>query len=300
MKDKYGFLWVLSVQWNLHRDIEVLEDEKISLGAVCTMELRGQQIYLNGGTSMRYQDIKTGLISLFRHDKLDGCMDSEWGFTNGTDREVTKIGYATNLTPETINEAVKYHAELIVTHHDAWGFIYGMKEKCLSLLKESDTAHAFFHAPLDDADFGTSSSLASALHLTNHRKAIPYEEKFLAGVIGTLEQSADFDEFGKRLSHILAEPIKTFKNNEKPIRKICVVTGAGNMTSDIKIAVDNHCDTYLTGEYNLYSQQYAKFAGINLMIGSHTNTEIFGVSELVQRLIGNSGMEAVRLAEENY
>lgn len=84
------------------------------------------------------------------------------------------------------------------------------------------------------------------------------------------------------------------------ISKICVVTGAGNMTNDIKIAVDNNCDTYVTGEYNLYSQQYSKFTGINLMVGSHTNTEIPGVFQLVNKLIENTSIEAVKLTEETY
>lgn len=249
---------------------------------------------------MDYQDIKVRLISLFQRDKLAGHMDSEWGFTHETDKDIVKIGYETSLTPETISEAIKQNVEMIITHHDAWAFVYGMKDQCLELLKESNRAHAFFHAPLDDADFGTSSSLANTLKLTNTYKAIPYEELYFAGVIGALEKPTDFEQFEKHLSDILGEPIKAFKNNRKPIRKICVVTGGGNMTNDIKIAVDNDCDTYITGEYSLYSQQYSKFAGINLMIGSHTNTEILGVFQLVNKLTENTNIEAVRLAEDNY
>ncbi len=249
---------------------------------------------------MMFQNVKTKLLSLFKDEKLDGRMDSEWGFYNEIDKDIRKIGYATNLTPETIHEAIKNNADMIITHHDAWAFVYGMKEKCLSLLKENHISHAFFHAPLDDADFGTSSSLANALNVTNSYKAIPYEEIYHAGVIGRLEKPVEFEHLTKELSNILCEPIKAFKNNRNPVSKICVATGAGNMTHDIKIAVDNNCDTYVTGEYNLYSQQYAKFAGINLMVGSHTNTEILGVIQLVNTLIENTDIEAVRLSEENY
>lgn len=249
---------------------------------------------------MIFQDMKIKLISLFKHDKLDGRMGSEWGFSNEINGEVTKIGYAANLTPETINEAVKNNVELIITHHDAWPFVYGMKERCLSLLKSHNISHAFFHAPLDDADFGTSSSLADALRLTNTYKEIPYEEIYLAGVIGTLEKPMGFEQLEKNLSDILSESIKAFKNNSNPVSKICVAAGAGNMTNDMKVAVDHGCDTYVTGEYNLYSQQYARFAGINLMVGSHTNTEILGVFQLVKKLIKKTDIEAVKLSEENY
>lgn len=249
---------------------------------------------------MQFQKVKEKLISFFTFEKLNGKEGSEWGFNNEIDRSVTKIGYATNLTPETVNEAIKHHVDLVITHHDAWPFLYGMKEKCHTLLKENRISHAFFHAPLDDAEFGTSSALADALRLTNPYKVIPYEELYLAGVIGTLQEPAPFAQLKKDLSAILCEPVRAFKNNYKLVSRICVTTGAGNMTTDIKIAVDHNCDTYVTGEYGLYSQQYAKFAGINLMVGSHTNTEILGVFQLVSKLIENTALEAVRLTEENY
>ena len=249
---------------------------------------------------MVFQDVKAKLLSLFDSKKLDGKMGIEWGFFNEVDKDIKKIGYSTNLTPETINEAVKNNVDLIVTHHDAWFFVFGMKEKCLLLLKENNIGHAFFHIPLDDADFGTSSSLANALNLKNNYKSIPYEEIYYAGVIGELENPIEFEQLTKDLSTILEEPIKAFKNNNNPVSKICVVTGAGNMSNDIKVAVDDNCDTYITGEYSLYSQQYAKFAGINLLVGSHTNTEILGVSQMVNRLIENTDIEVVKLTEENY
>jgi putative NIF3 family GTP cyclohydrolase 1 type 2 len=254
--------------------------------------LRGADVY--------FPDVKVKLMSLFQYEKLDGRMDSEWGFNNEIEKDVSKIGYATNLSPETIHEAIKKGVDLIVTHHDAWPFVFGMKESCLSSLKRSGIAHAFFHAPLDDADFGTSAALANALKLMNCYRAIPYEGIYLAGVIGVLQQPTDFECFEKELSAVLCEPIKAFKNNNKPVEKVCVVTGAGNMTTDIKIAIDNNCDTFVTGEYNLYSQQYSRFKGINLMIGSHTNTEIMGVSHLVNKLIESTDIEAVRLSEESY
>jgi hypothetical protein len=50
----------------------------------------------------------------------------------------------------------------------------------------------------------------------------------------------------------------------------------------------------------LYSQLYARFAGINLFIGSHTLTELPGVRSLAIRLVDGTDMTAVRLFEKNY
>jgi putative NIF3 family GTP cyclohydrolase 1 type 2 len=82
----------------------------------------------------------------------------------------------------------------------------------------------------------------------------------------------------------LNEPVRAWKNNSNEVKRIGVLTGAGNSTDNMKSAVDNGCDTYITGEVNLYTIQYAQFVGINLIVGSHTFTEIFGVETLVNKI----------------
>ena len=246
---------------------------------------------------MIYCDVKNRLLSFFEPEKLE--VPGEWGFLNELDRDVQKIGYATNLTPETVAEAAGHGVDMMLTHHDAWGFIYGMKDACLALLEKHGITHAFFHAPLDDADFGTNASLAGALKLRDCRQAIPYQP-YMAGIIGELRQPVGFEQFEAELSGILGEPLKAFKNNDREIRRVCVATGGGNMTQDMKCAVDGGCDAYVTGEYVLYSQQYARFAGMDLFIGSHTNTEILGIGSLAEKLAADTGMTVVRLFEENF
>ena len=243
---------------------------------------------------MIYSDVKSKLLSLFDSQKLDEqSNDDEWGFLNETDKNIQKIGYATSLTPEIIYEAIQNHVDFIITHHDAWDFVYGMKDKCKELLSEYNITHAYFHEPLDFAEFGTCASLASALNLKNTKSDYcPF--------IGETEKPIEFEQFSNQLADILQEPIRAYKNNNTPIQKVCVVTGGGNLTNDIKVAVDYKCDTYITGEYVLYSQQYAKFTGINLLVGSHTNTEILGVRQMGTRLVTGTDIELIQLHEENY
>jgi len=243
---------------------------------------------------INYFDVKAKLIGLF-----DGELDDEWGFLNESDKSINKIGYATSLTPEIIDEAAGYGVDFIITHHDAWDFVYGMKEKCKELLNKHNIIHTFVHLPLDDADFGTGSSLANALNLQNCQKAIP-EGIYLCSVIGETQTPIAFEHFSKQLTNILQESIRAYQNNNNPVHKVCITTGGGNSTKDIKSAVDYKCDTYVTGEYNLYSQQYAEFAGINLLVGSHTNTEILGVHQMVKLLVADTDIDMIRLHEENY
>ena len=192
---------------------------------------------------MNYAEFKSRLVSMFVPEKLEP--PGEWGFLNETGRDVGKIAYATNLTPDVIRQAAGHSVGFILTHHDAWDFIYGMKDVCRGLLEEHGISHAFFHAPLDDADFGTSASLAAALNLQNCHRAIPVGI-YTAAVIGELPEVFEFEQMNSILSGILGETVFAFKNGGGKIRKVCVATGGGMMTNDMKWAVDERCDAYIT------------------------------------------------------
>ena len=142
----------------------------------------------------------------------------EWGFNTLYNRDMKVLAYATNLTPYTVKESMERGAQFLLTHHDAWPFIYGMKEECLKLLNEAQISHGFFHALLDDADFGTSSSLSAALGLQNVEKAVPYDE-FQAGVIGYLPVAISLIELKRKLSQLLDEEIRVFANHEENGKK---------------------------------------------------------------------------------
>ncbi len=248
---------------------------------------------------MKYPELKEKLLSLFDPQKLSSN-PSEWAFYNETGSEVKRIAYATNITPEVIGQAGEAGAQLLLTHHDAWDFVFGLRERCNLLLSRYGITHAFFHAVLDDAGFGTNSSLAALTGLVNCRKIIPYCNDCYCGVIGELPQPLPFGEFASQLSGILHEPVREYQNTPGLVHKICIATGGGNMTNDMKHVVDAGCDTYITGEYVLYSQQYAKLHNMNLLVGSHTNTEVHGVRSMVELLADGTDVEIIRIEEPNY
>lgn len=250
------------------------------------------------GWTMEYTELKQVILGLFDGGKLQATPD-EWGFFNEEDRDVRCIGYATNLTQDIIRRAADAGVDFLLTHHDSWEFIYGLKERCNQMLKECGITHAFFHAPLDDAEFGTSASLAKALGMEGCEKAMPYAGVYLGGVIGEVRPMG-FSSMKAMLEGILQEEVRCFQNNQSPVRKIAVAAGAGNMTNEMRIAVEQGCDTYITGEYVLYSQQYAEHTGMNLFVGSHTNTEILGVAAMAGMLGDRSKMRIFRIAEPNF
>jgi len=220
------------------------------------------------------------------------------GFTFKSRDEVFKIGYCTNLTPDTIDEANKLKVDLIITHHDAWDFLYGLKDTCKQKLIEYGISHYYNHLPLDDCDFGTNNSLIEKLGLTIKHKTHEFKG-FYCGRVAELDNEISLNDLVKKLEVILSEPVKFWKFNTNGIKKIGLVCGGGGATSDVKEAVDNFCDVYITSEKVLYTIQFAKYAKINLIIGSHTSTERFGIESLAEKIKNNfEDIEIVKIDEE--
>ena len=209
--------------------------------------------------------------------------EGDFGFLNRSNTFINKVGYCTNLTPATIEQAIIHKVDLMITHHDAWDFIYGLKDECMKLLTQHNISHFFIHGPLDYVEFGTCTSLMKVLEMDTIIKYSTFEGDSIPGV-GEYTKSMPFGMFAERMQTTLNEPVRVWKNNQQELKRIGILTGAGNSTNHIKSAVDNGCDTYITGEVNLYTIQYAQLVGINLFVGSHTFTEIFGVETLVKKI----------------
>jgi dinuclear metal center YbgI/SA1388 family protein len=210
--------------------------------------------------------------------------DGEYGFTYRVEKDVKRIAYATNLTPETVKKAAAENTDLLITHHDAWDFLYGMREECVKELRKCEISHYFIHLPLDFVEFGTCTSLFEQIGIDKITRYSTFEDDKEYPGVGTYETPLSFSELKSRLEAKLDEPVRAWQNHDRPVKKVAILTGAGNNSALIKFAKENDCDAFITGERTLYSVQYAKFAGVNLYVGSHTFTEIFGVESLVKKV----------------
>lgn len=227
--------------------------------------------------------------------------NDEYGFNNPPSKEFFRVGYTTNLTPEVIKKAADENVQLIITHHDAWDFIYGMKEQCSKMLGENGISHFYIHLPLDFAEFGTCNSLLKEIGVSEIIQQTHFRDNEEIIGIGKYAEPITFEELVERIVNRLGEDVKAWKNSNTLIRKVGVITGAGNSTALISQAKEAGCDVYVTGEKTLYSVQYAKFIGLNQIVGSHTFTEIFGVKSLVDKLKNEfNEIEVIYLEEEHF
>lgn len=247
---------------------------------------------------MRLTEIEEFIVSLF--DTKDNIhFEEESGITVGVNKDIKRIGYCTNLTLDTIEEARRNNVDLMITHHDAWEFIFGLKDACKEKLMEYNISHYYNHLPLDDCDFGTNNSLIEKLGLKIIKKSHE-EDGFYCGRIAEFNGEISFEELVEKLEVILEEPVYSWKFKDGGIKRVGLVCGAGFLTTDVKEAVDNDCDVYITGERILYTMEYAKFVGINLIVGSHTFTEIFGIEGLANKIKEQyKDVDIIRLKEEH-
>ena len=249
---------------------------------------------------MLIKDFEEFIIDTFTKEKLDIVKGkNEYGFTTLGRNDIFKIGYCTNLTIESALEATKNNVNLLITHHDAWEWMSGIKEDALDILKQSNITHFYIHLPLDDAEFGNNTTILKKLGFMVVDK-FSNDEGMYCGRIGEIDEPIEFEKLVDKIETLLEEPVRKWKNNERLIKKIGVVTGAGFSANDIKDAVDLGCDVYFTGEKILYTVQYARYSQINLIVGSHTFTEIFGLESLVKIINERYPMvEIIKIKEEH-
>ncbi len=239
-------------------------------------------LQLHKGDNMKIHELKNEIEGLF--DTLDNpAFESESGITMSTDKEIKKVGYCVNLTLETIKEAVKNNIDVLVTHHDAWDFVFGLKDACMKELKKNNIGHYFIHLPLDDSNFGTNETLAIKLGADHIERSHPYEG-FDCGRVCTFNEPVALEELAKRMEGILEEPVRSWKYGKDFVTKIGIVCGGGEGTSLAKTAYENGCEVYITGEKILYTIQYAQFMKKNLIIGTHTFIEMPGVEQMAIKL----------------
>lgn len=247
---------------------------------------------------MELKEIEQYILELFTTRDNENFHE-ESGITVRVTEDIKRIGYCTNLTLETIEEAKKNNVDLIVTHHDAWEFIYGLKESCKEKLLEYNMSHYFNHLPLDDCEFGTNNSLTEKLGLEIIEKTHK-EDGFFCGRIAEFKEPIKFEDLVERIEITLEEPVQSWKFNDREIKRVGLVCGGGSFTTDVREAIERNCDVYITGEKVLYTIEYAKFVGINLIVGSHTFTEVFGIESLAKKIKDKyKDIEIIRLKEEH-
>lgn len=229
------------------------------------------------------------------------------GFLVGrSDRNVTAILVALDVTLPVVEEAAKLGCGLIVAHHPV---IFDPMRRItdedpagqiLLSLAEQGIAAICAHTNLDAVQGGVNDCLAHALALNDvelleqdglDRHGRPYG----IGRIGTAhKQGCSAADYATYVKQCLGAASVRFVNTGKPVRRVAVGGGAcGSMLAD---AVKAGCDTFVTADvkYNVFLD--AKAMGINLMDAGHYATENVVVPAMADYLSGTFPETAVHIS----
>jgi dinuclear metal center YbgI/SA1388 family protein len=170
----------------------------------------------------------------------------------------------------------------------------------LQLAFEIDMALYSAHLPLDiHPKIGNNAQLTAALgfslgvrrhvaafkspDMPAHSKfAKPFLEEKGQPVGLKIRASLSRSELIRKLQKALSGPVKVFDFGPKQTRAIGIVTGAAG--SEIYRVADEGIDTFITGEAPHWAAVAAEELGMNLLLGGHYATEVFGVKALAAHL----------------
>ncbi len=248
---------------------------------------------------MKTKEFENAALALFPKDTLAFFNDgNQYGFNNYIEKELNKIGYSVNLTPEIIKQANINHIDLLLTHHNVWEDYFELRDDCLRLLEEYGIIHFFNHLPLDSMPFGPTGTLANDLDLKVIDK-ISKIDKYAFGVVGELEEPITLLLLTEKLEKIFNHKVRIWNNNNRLVKRIGIVAGSGSDIESLFEANTLKSDVYITGEKKLKTLLYAKHIGLTIILGSHTFTELGGIRQYA-KLINNeiSDVEVIELKDE--
>ena len=194
-------------------------------------------------------------------------------------RQVHRVGFALDLTAQTLQQAVDEALDLLVTHHPV---IFRPKRRLLSgelvyELVRNDIAVISSHIPWDCADGGVNDVLCIALNLSNVKKIETPDTAAPLLRIGTLEHEMTPQEFAALCAKKFGTTMR-LASCGKTVKTIGVVGGAA--MEYCETARLHGADLFFTGDAKHHEMLDAVDSGISVLAGGHFETEHLSVYRL--------------------
>jgi dinuclear metal center YbgI/SA1388 family protein len=218
-------------------------------------------------------------------------------------KPVKKVGWAVDADIESIRKAGKEKVSFLIVHHGLfWGSsALDRKIRAKRIREAMRLGLAIYssHLPLDaHPELGNSIGLLRALGLEKWKRkrfgrAMGREIGYR--VEGVRLRLRDLVNRMSRVTLLRSQPrrsrggsfeglassVKVIEGGPRICRRIGIVTGGfGDLDQVMKAGLD----TLITGEADYPTEVKAKELGINLILGGHRETEVFGVRVLGKAL----------------
>ena len=234
---------------------------------------------------------KVSLAAIVRHcDRLlsTNALGDYDGAVNGLQVEnrgmITRVAATVDASLATVKLAIAARADLLLVHHGLfWGPSHpwtGRRYELLRLLVEDDLAIYSSHLPLDAHPvLGNNAQLCAAIGLRKLRPFFFSHGQHIGFQCTTRISRADL---ANRLRRALGTKPLVIPAGPTVCERIGVVTGGAG--GELRQAVEEGVDTFVTGEGPHWTYGLAEELGVNVFYGGHYTTETFGVKALAAEL----------------
>ena len=244
---------------------------------------------------MRAQELARECDHILKTKSFRDYPGARNGLQVSHNKAVKKVGWAVDADMESIRKAGKERVDYLIVHHGIyWGssaLDRKIRAKRIRLAKKMGVAIYSSHLPLDaHPELGNSIGLLRALGLGDSKRK-PFGVA-MGRAIGWKVEGVKIriSDLGFRIRDLRSnegekvrrwEGVKVIEAGPKICRRIGIVTGGfGDLDQVVKAGLD----TMITGEVDYPTEVKARELGINLILGGHRETEVFGVRNLVKIL----------------
>jgi dinuclear metal center YbgI/SA1388 family protein len=199
-------------------------------------------------------------------------------------RGVTRVAAAVDVSTRVLEAAAKQSVDLLIVHHGLfWPGLQPVTaalRRQLQIAFENNIALYSAHLPLDiHPQVGNNAQLAKAL---GFRSNLPFFEEKGQKIGLKVRASLPRDELDRKLQKVLNGGVKTFMFGPRKTETIGIISGGAG--SEIYKVVGEGVDTFITGEAPHWAAVAADELAVNLLLGGHYATEVFGVKALAAHL----------------
>lgn len=191
---------------------------------------------------------------------------------------VNKIVFALDITTDVVNQAIKYGADLIITHHP---LIFKPVSNVLSdtiifKLIENKISIICAHTNYDKAIGGVNDILCKKVGFNKFEKV---ENTCLN--IAYRDKSISAKEFVCEIKTKLGGIVR-YNSVEKKVCKVAVCSGSGS--DYLTLAKELNCDALLTGDASHHAFLDANEMDILLVAAGHFETEKIAIKPLLEKI----------------
>lgn len=239
---------------------------------------------------MDLHEVTSYLDSYLRVSEVPDYSGAVNGLQVANGGTVTRVAAAVDAAQASIDGAIEAGADLLLVHHglfwDGNRPVTGRRYRRLKTLMDAGVAVYSAHLPLDvHPEVGNNVLLARALGIEVEGTLGSYKGQPV-GVRGSLEITRD--ELATRLETVLGGAVKLVAGGPERIRSIGVITGGAG--GEISAAREAALDAFITGEGAHHNYFDAEEGEINLYLGGHYRTEVWGVRALAAHLEERFGL----------